>query len=498
MDASAIRTDWLARQALYHGARVAVEWRPTGESLSFADLDRLGAALAAGLAERFDVEKGDRVAVLAENSLEHVLLFVACQKAGLVLVPLNYRLTGPELAVLVEDADPSLLFVSDAYADAASFDGPTERLETVRQLAAGTARWTGEAPTLDDPLLILYTSGTTGRPKGALYTHGMLVWNAVNTVHRLSLTPDDVSFNAAPFYHTGGWNVLLTPFLLTGGRTVLLDRFDADALLGLCDTEGITILWGVPTMLQMMAESPAFASASLASVRTAVVGGEPMPAPLTRVWQAKGVSIRQGFGMTEVGVNCFSLPEADAVRKMGSIGFPNLFVDVRILDAEGDDAAPGETGELAFKGPVVTPGYWRNPEATAAAFTADGWFRSGDLVRRDPEGYVYVVGRLKEMYISGGENVYPAEVEAALTDHPAVAQAAVVGVPDDKWGEAGVAFVVPAAEPPDPADLLDHCRQRLARYKVPREVRFLDALPVGHSGKVQKTDLARLAAPRPS
>ncbi len=446
----AIRTDWLERQAVYHGDRVAVVWHPTGEALSFADLDRQSAALAAGLAERFGTQKGDRVAVLSENSLEHVLLFAACQKAGLVLVPLNYRLTGPELAYLVEDADPAVLFVSDDLAGAVAFDGPTAPLANVRPLAAGEERWSGEPPTLDDPLLILYTSGTTGRPKGAIYTHGMLVWNAVNTVHRLSLTPDDVSFNAAPFYHTGGWNVLLTPFLLTGGRTVLLDRFDADALLRLCDEEGITILWGVPTMLQMMAESPAFASAGLASVRYAVVGGEPMPAPLTRTWQAKGVPIRQGFGMTEVGVNCFSLPEADAVRKMGSIGFPNLFVDVRVLDAEGNDVAPGETGELVFRGPVVTPGYWRNPSATAKAFTSDGWFRSGDLVRQDDEGYTYVVGRLKEMYISGGENVYPAEVEAALREHPAVAQAAVVGVPDARWGEAGLAFVVPAGRRPRP------------------------------------------------
>ncbi len=214
--------------------------------------------------------------------------------------------------------------------------------------------------------------------------------------------------------------------------------------------------------------------------------------------QAKGVPIRQGFGMTEVGVNCFSLPEADAVRKMGSIGFPNLFVDIRIVDANGRDVTPGETGELVFRGPVVTPGYWRNPEATRKAFTADGWFRSGDLVRQDDEGYVYVVGRLKEMYISGGENVYPAEVEAVLREHPAVAEAAVVGVPDDRWGEAGVAFLVPAGPAPDAAALVDFCRQRLAAYKVPREIRWLDALPVGHSGKIQKTDLVALATTAPA
>ncbi|MEM6286645.1 MAG: AMP-binding protein, partial [Bacteroidota bacterium] len=387
------RTDWLERQALYHPTRVAVEWRPTGEALTFADLDRQAEALAAALAERFGVARGDRVAVLAENSLEHVLLFAACQKAGFVLVPLNYRLTGPELAYLVADADPAVLFASDAYAEAV--ETPAEPLAAVREMAAGTDRLGAGAAALDDPLFLLYTSGTTGRPKGAIYTHRMLVWNAVNTVHRLSLTPADVSFNAAPFYHTGGWNVLLTPFLLTGGRTILLDRFDADALLRLCDDAGITILWGVPTMLAMMAESPAFEAARLASVRYAVVGGEPMPAPLTRTWQAKGVPIRQGFGMTEVGVNCFSLPERDALRKIGSIGFPNFYVDTRVVDDDGQDVPQGEPGELLMRGPVVTPGYWRNPDATAKAIR-DGWFYSGDLVRVDDEGYFYVVGRKKD------------------------------------------------------------------------------------------------------
>lgn len=494
IDTSTVRTDWLERQALYRGGQPAVVWDPTGEALTYADLDRQGTVLARALAERLGVEKGDRVAVLAENSLEHVLLFTACQKAGFVLVPLNYRLAAPEVAYLVEDADPIVVFASDECRPLlAGTDAPAAALSDVRALAASASGARLDRPTLDDPLLLLYTSGTTGRPKGAVYTHGMLVWNAVSTGLRLSLTEADVSFNAAPFYHTGGWNVLLTPFFLHGGTTVLLDRFDPDRLLRLCDERRLTILWGVPTMLKMMAESPAFETAGLASVRYAVVGGEPMPAPLTRTWQAKGVPIRQGFGMTEVGPNCFSLPEADAVRKMGSIGFPNLFVDVRVVDGAGRDVATGETGELVFRGPVVTPGYWRNPEATDAAFTEDGWFRSGDLVRQDAEGYTYVVGRLKEMYISGGENVYPAEVEAALREHAAVADAAVVGVPDARWGEAGCAFVVPAGAPPDADALLDHCRGRLARYKVPREVRFLEALPVGHSGKVQKTELRALA-----
>jgi len=218
-----------------------------------------------------------------------------------------------------------------------------------------------------------------------------------------------------------------------------------------------------------------------------------MPEPLIRTWQAKGVPIRQGFGMTEVGVNCFSLPEKDALRKIGSIGFPNFYIDTRVVDEAGADVDPGTPGELLMRGPVVTPGYWRDPDATAAAIDADGWFATGDLVEVDDEGYFYVVGRKKEMYISGGENVYPAEVEAALYEHDAIAEAAVIGVPDERWGETGAAFiVVKDGQTLTAADVTEHARTRLARYKVPGHVRFLDALPTGHSGKIQKSDLAEM------
>ena len=284
--------------------------------------------------------------------------------------------------------------------------------------------------------------------------------------------------------------MLLTPFLHHGACTFLFDDFDAEAVLRRCDEDGLTILWGVPTMLKMMAESEAFSDVSLDSVRYAVVGGEAMPEPLIRTWQAKGVPIRQGFGMTEVGVNCFSLPERDALRKIGSIGLPNFYVDTRVTGEDGRDVPQGETGELLMRGPVVTPGYWRNPEATADAITDGGWFRTGDLVRQDEEGYFYVVGRKKEMYVSGGENVYPAEVEAALHTHAAVAEAAVIGVPDARWGEAGVAFVAcKDGQTLTPEAVQAHSRTQLAGYKVPREVHFLDELPKGHSGKIQKSAL---------
>jgi fatty-acyl-CoA synthase len=242
-------------------------------------------------------------------------------------------------------------------------------------------------------------------------------------------------------------------------------------------------------MLNLMQDSSAFAGASLASVRYAVVGGEAMPEPLIRTWQDKGVPIRQGFGMTEVGPNCFSLPERDALRKIGSIGLPNLYVETRVVDDAGHDVAPGHPGELLLGGPVVTPGYWNRPDATRDAF--DGpWFRTGDLVRVDEEGYFYVVGRKKDMFISGGENVYPAEVERAIVSHPDVAACSVVGVPDERWGEAGAAYVVlcPGASL-SADDVRAYARERLAGFKVPRHVRFLDALPTGHSGKVLKTEL---------
>ncbi|PEN12256.1 AMP-dependent synthetase [Longibacter salinarum] len=500
------RTDWLERHALYTPDHPAIVWAPTGRKYSYAELHTRATRLAATLIKRHDLSPGDRVAVLAENAVEHVLLFLAAQTAGFVLVPLNFRLALPELQYVVTDAEPSLIFVGADYADTVTdLDTPADLLpldevfalsETNDALTPVPRAELPPQPGLDDPVMILYTSGTTGRPKGAIISHGMIAWNSVNTEMRLDLTSNDRSFNAAPFYHTGGWNVLLTPFLHHGATTFLLPSFDPEAILRLCDDEELTILWGVPTMLKMMSDHPAFDEVTLESVRYAIVGGEAMPEPLIRVWQDKGVPIRQGFGMTEVGVNCFSLPEKDALRKIGSIGFPNFYIDTRVVDEDGNDVAANTTGELLMRGPVVTPGYWRNPEATAEAIDEDGWFATGDLVRVDDEGYFYVVGRKKEMYISGGENVYPAEVETALYEHPAVAEAAVIGVPDDTWGETGAAFIaLKEGQSLTEDELLAHARSHLARYKVPRHVRFLDELPKGHSGKIQKSELADRFAP---
>ena len=486
------RTDWLSRNALYTPDAPALVWAPTGETYTYAELHRAGARLAKGLAERFALSKGDRIAVLAENTTEHVLLFCAAQTAGYVLVPLNFRLAPPELQYLVDDSDPHVTFASEGYRDTAQdLDGgePVVPLGAVEDLIESASGETGDdGPDLDDPLMILYTSGTTGRPKGAIISHKMLFWNSVNTELRLNLTAEDRSFNAAPFYHTGGWNVLLTPFLHHGATTYLFPSFDPGAVLRTCEEEDMTILWGVPTMLKMMADHEAFDEVSFDSVRYAVVGGEAMPEPLIRTWQDKGVPIRQGFGMTEVGVNCFSLPERDALRKIGSIGFPNFYVDATVVDEDGDEVPPNTTGELLLRGPVVTPGYWNDPAATDEAIDENGWFHTGDLVEVDEKGYYYVVGRKHDMFISGGDNVYPAEIESALYEHPQVDEAAVLGVPDDEWGEVGAAFVVPDGDLSSET-ITAHCREHLAKYKVPKHVRLLDNLPLGDSGKVDKAAL---------
>lgn len=493
-----MRTDWLARNAQYYPQKTALIWHPENRRLSYLECDHLGNQTAHWLLTQYNLKVGDRVAVLAENSLAHILLFFACQKVGLILVPLNYRLTPSEVQYIVEDSEPAVLFYGDAFAEYVTNAKPiclpiTKVLQVIENKELSLPSFQQNP---DDAVMILYTSGTTGRPKGAMITHKMLAFNAYNTIMRLDLTTKDISFNAAPFYHTGGWNVLLTPFLLLGATTILLDRFDPAEILELGENEQMSIIWGVPTMMKMLSDHPNFGRVNLQSVRYAIVGGEPMPIPLIQTWQQKGVPIRQGFGMTEVGPNCFSLPEEDAIRKAGSIGFPNFYVDVRVVDDFGNDVPAGTTGELLMRGPMTTSGYWRNEPATAQALQNE-WFYTGDLVRVDEEGYFYVAGRKKDLYISGGENVYPAEVEKVLYQHPAVAEAAVIGIPDAKWGETGLAFIalMPNQNATE-AEIIAHCQRFLARYKIPKYVHFLPELPKGHSGKILKRELAdRLNTP---
>jgi fatty-acyl-CoA synthase len=459
---------WIRDRARVTPERTAIVF---GDRLvTYQELDERSDARAADFAVR-GLERGDRLATLTGSSPEHVEVFFACAKAGLVLLPLNWRLARPELEYQLDDAEPKLLLVEAGVEPVGS--APAESIEA--QPRAASFEPVAED---DDPLLLIYTSGTTGRPKGALLTHANCFWTNVSFDLATGVGGDDVVLQTLPQFHVGGWNV--QPLLAWWkGGTVLLERaFEAERVLRLIDEAGVTTMMGVPATYLFLSQEPGFASADLSTLRLAVVGGAPMPEALLETWRHRGVAIVQGYGLTEAAPNVLCLPPEDAVRKVGSAGKPYPYVEARLSDES----------ELQVRGPNVFPGYWRNPEATAAAFTPDGWLRTGDVAEADDEGCYRILGRLKDMFISGGENVYPAEIEAVLHEHPSVADAAVVGVPDERWGESGVAFVVGTATE---EELLAFCRERLARFKVPKAVRFVDELPRNSLGKVQKSALAQ-------
>ncbi len=492
--------DWISGWAQYAPDSVMLQDDETGRALTYAEARRMMNRTCAILREEYGISPGDRVAVLALNHIEFVVLFFSVQKLGGILVPLNYRLAPPELKYQLDDCSPSLLLMESAFEETINktswqgtkrlLDGDDGFLGLMNVFQGdGTRVESDHEPSMDDTCMILYTSGTTGRPKGAMITNGMLFWNSVNTGLRLNLTQNDITLTFAPFFHTGGWNVLTTPFIHRGAKLILLRKFDPERVLELCETENVTILFGVPTMMEMLRRADAWQNSKLKALRYAIVGGEPMPVPLIEAWHEKGVPIRQGYGLTEFGPNVFSLNEADAIRKIGSIGFPNFYIDAQVKRDDGTFAGDDEPGELVLRGPVCMKGYWNKPEETAKTL-ADGWLHTGDIVRRDAEGYFYVIDRKKEMFISGAENVYPAEVEHVFRTHPAVREVAVVGVPDPKWGETGKAFIVlNEGHHPEPAELKSWAVEKLAKYKVPSHYAFISELPKSDSGKILKRKL---------
>ena len=354
-----------------------------------------------------------------------------------------------------------------------------------------------EAVGAEDILLLLFTGGTTGLPKAAQISYRMIAWNTLNTiVHELQR--GDVTITHTPMFHTGGLLAYTLPLLTLGGTVVILRKWTPEGMLETIEREQVTLLFCVPTQYQMMMGSPRFAATSFRSVRFLTSGGAPLPLPVIhRYREQHGVVFKQGFGMTEFGPGVFSMPPELAEAKAGSIGRPNYFVDARVVGDDNRPVPPGEVGELVLKGPSASSGYFNDPDASRAAVDAEGWFHTGDLARVDDDGCYYIADRKKDMFISGGENVYPVEIEKALYEHPAVAQCAVIGVPDETWGEVGKAAVVlKAGAEATEAELIEHCRGRLARYKVPRSVAFLEALPVSAAGKILKRELrARFVLP---
>ncbi len=494
-------TDWLKKWAIYNPDKMFLRDHEKDTKWSYKEFNNKSNLLANVLINKYNLAKGDRICVYSKNSAEYVLLFTACIKTGIILVPLNFRLTPRELDILITDAEPALFLYEKEYAEEIKNLNSLNKVKTIEQISVVTEILYGENNEVDeikaeidieDPVMILYTAGTTGLSKGAIINHRMLFWNAVNTGLRLDITSNDHTQSYAPFFHTGGWNVLFTPFLFHGASHTLLQKFDADLILQLMEKEKTTILFGVPTMLQMMSDSPLFNKVDLSSVRYAIVGGAPMPIPLINIWHNKGIYIRQGYGLTEVGPNCYSLHQKDAIRKKGSIGFPNFFLDVKLVKEDGTECGNNEIGELWIKSPIVTPGYWRKEEETKKSIT-DGYFHTGDMMLRDDEGYYYVVDRKKNMFISGGENVYPAEIEAFIISNPAVKEVCVIGVADEKWGEVGKAYVaLNKGYEITENDLLEYCKGKLAKYKIPKYFEIIDELPKNEAGKIDRKKLINL------
>jgi fatty-acyl-CoA synthase len=484
--------DILARRAELSGGKVAFEELASGRTVTYAELDDRAGRVAALLAAR-GIGAGDRVAILCRNRVAFFELLFACARTGAILVPLNWRMPAAELAPLVADAGPGLLFVGAEDEDLAGalpgappailLDRDYEALIAAAEPAAGRSAWPA-----DGIWYLLYTSGTTGRPKGVIYTYRMALANHVNIGSAIDLAASDTTLNFLPLFHTAGINLHTLPTLFQGGRALILPGFDADAIVGLLEAERLDTFFAVPTVYQVLLDRPGFAAAPLARVRHWGCGGAPLPAQLAARARRLGIRICGGMGMTETGPTAFLAAPAEAWSHPASVGRPQLLVGARVVDDDGRDLPDGAVGELLFSGPGITPGYWNDPQATRAAFTDDGWLRSGDLARRDAGGLWYIEGRRTEMFISGGENVYPAEVEGVLAAHPAVAEAAVVAAPHPRWGEVGRAFVqiaVGRAEPGS-AELEAFCRTRLAAYKVPGSFHYVADFPRTAAGKVQK------------
>lgn len=477
--------------------RIAMRDVLSGKSVSYSELNTQAERCAAML-QAHGAEAGARVAVLCRNRIEFFEVMFACAKVGAILVPLNWRMPAAELKPLLDDCTPRVLIHGKEDAATAhdlhrpgltafDLDEPHSYAAALRQ--AGARRPVDVA--LNDPWSLLYTSGTTGAAKAVIQTHQMALVNYMHTVQAFGVREHDHCANFLPLFHTGGIQLVTLPTLIAGGVVSVLPGMDAEQLIDLLPS--LDVFFGVPAIYQQLAAHPAFERADFSRVRAWGCGGAPLADVLVERFAAKGALVCNGYGMTETGPTAFVGSPEIALSKVGSVGKPQILLEARIVGKDGEDAPNGAEGEIWMRGPGVTPGYWRKPEANAETFTADGWLKSGDLGRRDADGCYYVVARIKDMYISGGENVFPAEVENVLARHPAVIEAAVVGVPDDVWGETGHAFVLlrPGANA-TPAELAQHCRTHLAAYKAPRGFTFVDDFPRTAAGKVRKGELAPL------
>ena len=491
-------TDWLDKRARLTPDKVALIDYASGAETTYAEWNTR-ANRTANYLKSLGIGKGDRVAVYAMNRVEYLDLFWAAPKIGAMLQNLNWRLTVHELKGIVESGAPKALFYSAEWKEQVEELKPT--FTTVEHVVAMGDPGPGErnmgeresmddaladVPELgmDDPWGIYYTGGTTGLPKGAVLTHGNLTWNSVNTIASWGITGAHKAALQLPFFHIGGPNIFMVPMVHAGGTTILCSGFDPDETFDLVENAGITHYVAVPTMFQMLQEHPRWNDADFSKLELVISGGAPCPLPVMERFWERGVDFKMGYGLTEASGNNFWLPPDLVREKSRSVGYPIFHIDMKVIRDDGTTCAAGEEGELLIRGPHVVAGYWQNPEATADTIR-DGWLHTGDVAVCDEDGCYSILGRSKEMFISGGENVYPAEIESVLLAHSQVLDAAVVGVPHETWGEVGRAFVV-VDTGYDEADLKAFLDERLARYKLPRSIVVMDALPLTAIGKIDK------------
>jgi fatty-acyl-CoA synthase len=497
--------DWIKRHAERTPDKLALVDAFAGRQFTYAQFDERSDRFASFLQDTLGIRRGERVSILAQNSSDYYEVLFACGRKGAILNTLNWRLAVPELEFILNDCTPRVLIYEPMFAETVAELRPLIDCEhyIVMGEKAPEGEWTYEGaltagspegvtmPALpyNDTWAILYTSGTTGRPKGAQVTYGNFFYNAVGMGRAIDLTSEDVNLNVLPTFHAGGLGLYAGPILHAGGTLVVMRAFDPGEFLRLIEEWRVTKLLLVPSIYLVLAQYPDFAKYDLSSMVHWGSGGSSLPPSLVQQYAERGIVIQQGFGMTETGPTVFIITKEDALRKAGSVGKPVLHTDVCIMDEKHNMLGPNQVGELCIHGGNVTTGYWNRPEATAEALV-DGWLHSGDAAMYDEEGFYYIVDRWKDMFISGGENVYPAEVENVIYHHPAVAEVAIIGVPHPKWQEVGRAVVVvKPGQALTEAEVIEFCQGKLARYKIPKSAVFVEALPRTAAGKVLKREL---------
>lgn len=472
---------------------------------TFEEMDKRANQVARLLLDS-GVQKGDRVGIYSKNRFDFLDILFACGKIGAILTPFNIRLSTPETEYLLKKTNPSIVFYDPTLG--IQFGKIRPLLEKQHIVVMGNKMFDTDpdihslmtrnsssaverpAITMDDPFLIVFTGGTTGLPKGAVLSHRLVFWNSVNTIVSWGLRPDDIQPLLFPLFHTGGINVLLIPFYHLGALSIIMGDFDPEETLRVVESERCTIVIGVPTVFNMISQSSNFKKTNFEHVRLFISGGAPCPVAIMEKYWERGKILKMGYGLTEVGPNNFYLPDDAVKERPTSVGFPAFHCDMKIVDDDNVTLSDEEVGELMLRGPHTFSGYWEEPEESAKVIESDGWVHTGDLVMRDSDGFYYIVGRKKDMFISGGENVFPSEIEDVLYKHPAILEAAVVGVPHEKWGEVGKVFIVlKDGESLAEDEIRQYMDDKLASYKIPKHYEFRGDLPKSAAGKILKREL---------